>query len=69
MINATTEDTRVPKIAGAAPNFPALTSQSLELTIDNHTFAKAGQAAAKIAIAIAITSAGTISAHAVVTTS
>jgi hypothetical protein len=69
MIKATVEETSVPKIAGAAPNFPALTSQSLEVTMDSPSFAKAGHAAAKTAIAIAITSAGTTNAQAVVTIS
>ena len=69
MINATVEETSVPNMAGAAPNFPALTSQSLDVTIDNPSFEKAGHAAANIAIAIAITSAGTTSAQAVVTVS
>jgi len=69
MMRASADETSVPKIAGAAPNLPALTSQSLDVTIDRPSFEKAGQAPAKIAIAIAITSAGTTSAQAVVTIS
>jgi hypothetical protein len=53
-------------MAGAAPNFPACTSQSLDVTMDSPSFEKAGQAPAKIAIEIAMTSAGITSAHAVV---
>lgn len=69
MMSATADETSVPKIAGAAPNFPAPTSQSLEVTIEKPSFAKAGHAAAKIAIAIAMTIAGTTNAQAVVTIS
>jgi hypothetical protein len=66
MMSATAEETSVPKIAGAAPNFPAPTSHSLDVTIDSPSLAKAGHAATKMAIAMAATSAGTTSAHAVV---
>jgi hypothetical protein len=68
-MSATADETIVPKIAGAAPNLPALTSQSLDVTIDSPSFENAGQAPAKIAMAIANTSAGTTRAQAVVTTS
>src|SRR6476619_7515524 len=67
--SATADDTRVPKSAGAAPNLPAPTSQWLELTMEESSFANAGHAAAKIATAIATTSAGTIRAQAAVRTS
>ena len=66
MMRASTDETSVPKMAGAAPNFPACTSQSLDVTMDSPSFEKAGQAPAKIAIEIAMTSAGITSAHAVV---
>ena len=67
--NATAEETRVPNKAGAAPNEPPATSQLLDVTMDNPSLANAGQAAAKIATAIDITSAGTTSAHATVMSS
>ncbi len=69
MIKATAEETSVPYSAGAAPKWPALTSQSLVVTIDSPSLEKAGHAATKIASAIATTSAGTTNAHAAVRTS
>ena len=58
MISATADETRVPKTAGAAPKCPFATSQSLEVTMDSPSLENAGQAAAKIATAMATTSAG-----------
>jgi hypothetical protein len=66
MTNATADETIVPNSAGAAPNLPAPTSQSLDVTIDAPSPESAGHAAAKIATAIATTRAGTTNAHAVV---
>src|SRR3954469_13786250 len=63
---ATIDDTTVPNRAGAAPKWPPATSQSLDVTIESPSLANAGQAAEKMEIAIAITSAGTTSAQMVV---
>ncbi len=63
MISATADETKVPNSAGAAPKCPPLTSQSLVVTIDRPSLANAGQAAAKMATAIATTSAGTTNAQ------
>src|SRR3954465_7028141 len=61
------EETSVPKIAGAAQKWPPPTSQSLEVTMESPSLESAGHAAAKIATAMAITSAGTTRAQMVVT--
>src|SRR3954453_5833461 len=68
MISAIADETSVPNNAGAAPKCPAATSQSLEVTIEKPSLENAGQAAAKIATAIATTRAGTTSAQAAMRT-
>jgi hypothetical protein len=62
------DETSVPYIAGAAPNFPACTFHSLVVMNDRPAADSAGHAATPIATAISSSSAGIISANAVMTT-
>src|SRR5881396_2127245 len=66
MISATADETRVPNTAGPAPKWPLATSQSLVVTMEKPSLENAGHAAAKIATAIATTSAGITIAQAAV---
>src|SRR5688572_21727934 len=62
------DETIVPNNAGAAPNFPARTSHSLEVMKPRPNVLIAGHAATIIATPISIRSSGTKAANAVVTT-
>jgi hypothetical protein len=59
MISAIADETRVPKIAGAAPNTPLTGSHLLDVRKDKPNFWNAGMPAAAISTAMSPRSSGT----------